>query len=80
LDICFDTKTFCRAGKFCTVFSDNKTMDSSCAGSQAGRGRVLRADIAGAAAAYSTKTENDLHARRTSFICLSTPTLTKRLA
>jgi hypothetical protein len=48
--------------------------DSPCARSQAGRGRVLHADIAGAAAAYSTKTENDLHARRTSFICLSTPT------
>ena len=37
--------------------------DSSCARSQAGKGRELRADIAGAAAAYSTKTENDLIAR-----------------
>ena len=49
-------------------------MDSQCAGSQTGRGRALRADITGAAAAYSTKTENDLHARRTIFIFLSTPT------
>ena len=32
--------------------------DSPCARSQAGRGRVLCADIAGATAAYSTKTEN----------------------
>jgi hypothetical protein len=32
--------------------------DSSCERSQAGRGKELRADIAGAAAAYSTKTEN----------------------
>jgi hypothetical protein len=46
-------------------------MDSPCAGNQAGRGRALRADIVGAAAAYSTITENDLHARRTSlFFCL----------
>jgi hypothetical protein len=45
--------------------------DSPCARSQAGRGRVLRADIAGAAAAYSTKTENDLHAHRKAlFFCL----------
>jgi hypothetical protein len=44
--------------------------DSPCARSQAGRGRVLRADIAGAAAAYSTKTENDLHAHKTELIFL----------
>jgi hypothetical protein len=46
-------------------------MDSQCAGSQTGRGRALRADITGAAAAYSTITENNLHAHRTSlFFCL----------
>jgi hypothetical protein len=51
--------------------ANSRLGDSPCARSQAGRGRVLRADIAGAAAAYSTKTENDLHARRTSlFFCL----------
>jgi len=41
-------------------------MDSPCAGSQTGRGRALCADITGAAAAYSTITENNLHAHRTS--------------
>jgi hypothetical protein len=49
--------------------------DFSCARSQAGRGRELRADVADAAAAYSTKIENDLHACKTSFISLPTPTL-----
>jgi hypothetical protein len=41
-------------------------MDFPCAGSQAGREKALRADIAGAAAAYSTITENDLIARMAS--------------
>jgi len=51
--------------------------DSPCARGQAGKGRVLRADIAGAAAAYSTKTENDLRAHKESlFFFLPIPTLT----
>jgi hypothetical protein len=41
-------------------------MDSSCARSQAGRRKALRADIASASAAYSTITENDLIARMAS--------------